>query len=70
MKDSDNEFIDEEPTSPFRAIEEQLNTAVSLGYSVSPPRHWTERLLEELEDAIPVSEEDIDTERHDVTFVD
>ncbi len=59
-----NEILDEEPTRPFRAIEEQLNTAVSLGYSTSPPRHWTERLEAEL-DAIPVpiTEEDIFTEQ-------
>jgi len=58
-----NEILDEEPTSPFMAIEQQLNTAVSLGYSVSPPKHWTEKLMEDL-DAVPVAitEEDIFTE--------
>ncbi len=58
-----NEILDEEPTNPFMAIEQQLNTAVSLGYSVSPPRHWTEKLMDELDGVpVPITEEDIFTE--------
>lgn len=53
-----NEFLDEEPTHPIvqvRAVQAQLDTAESLteeliagaralGYSVDPPKHWTERV--------------------------
>jgi hypothetical protein len=45
-----NEIFDEEPTNPYlRSIEEQLNTATSLGYSTDW-RKWTTEVTIPLED--------------------
>lgn len=62
-----DDFMDEEETSPYLALSAQLNSATSvagaefsamggaLGYSTEAPKHWTDRLSDEL-DAVPVDE--------------
>ncbi len=60
------DFLDEEPTDPYRSVTAQLNNSVSvvaeltaratvLGYQTDAPKHWTTRLSDEL-DSIPVEE--------------